>query len=812
MKKYVKILSLVLIVFVLCLCLYSCDITPNNPPNNNPPNNGNNGGGDEPPMTYEKGIIDLTYGSDEIVIADYIIDADAGADPTGTKDSTKAIQSVINDCSNNGGGTVFLPSGKYLVSEQILVPSFVYLRGDWNDPDKQGFDGNYGTVILADVAAAETETRNPVLADRDDIYANFPALFRIGGSAGLIGVTIYYPEQNIDSVTPYPFAVEIPSFAGDGCHINHHASTIKNVTFINCYKGIIAGASASVYSNNMGAAFEQVHIENIRGTFLYQAMQMYIASEAGVVKNVSISNDYWKNSTLGKADGAKLDAYTMKYTTGLLLGDLEWLFFNDITIRDVCMGVRIYDGIRRFFTNEVYFIGQFYNLDIRRTNTAMRVDNMYPNFGITVANSHLEGSTYSINERDTTRSSIKLVNTELVGDTYGNSLRLSGIDDSFEGLLNEGKLASQVCPEMPRPIAKLYNVVETYNADKTGVKDASAAIQKALDDAHTNGGGIVYLPAGYYWLNNGLIVYENTELRGCAGASTRDQIGMSKGTVLFGNFGYYNTKALAQVGSALITLQGEGAGVRGLRVIYPDNKPQPRNSVKYKYHSYVMRVVADNCYIAQSSIVGVPFGIEVSHAKDVTISEVSGTFYDIGINVTSSENVYIDELLENAAVVSRLGYGTVSSVQSYFLVGWPTDGTGLSNMYSEITRPNLILVNAVSSTNVSIVNTSVFGIRTFYNGLNSTAKILACNSDNCSDYIWNVQGGSLHVVNMLKYNDKETYAVSNGGSITAFNPLTLYFTTSFTLDKDVLNNTQVASTIIPSSNKNVDDLPQRYVK
>ncbi len=807
MKKYVKIVSITLILLVICLSLYACvkpTIPPDNPPK--PPY-----GGDDP-VAYTKGIIDLKYGSEEVVIADYVIDSTVGADPTGQKDSSDAIQSVLNTCSANGGGTVFLPSGNYLVTRQISIPSFVYLRGDWNDPDQDGFDGNYGTVILAKVAPAGTETRNSILADREDIYENFPSLFKMGGSAGLIGATIYYPEQNIDNVTPYPFAIEIPSFAGEGGHINHHASTVKNVTFVNCYKGIIAGASASVYSGGYGAAFEQVHIENVRGTFLYQAMQLYIASEAGVVKNVSVSNDYWKNCTLGSADSQKLDDYTMTYTTGLLLGDLEWLFFNDITIRDVCMGVRIYDGIRRFFTNEVYFIGQFYNLDVRRTKTAMRIDNMYPNFGITIANSHLEGSVYSLNERDTTKSSVKLVNTQLVGDVYGNSLFQSGINDQFAPLLAEGKLASQQRPSIGKPIAKLYNVVEEYNADNTGATDASQAIQNALNDAHTNGGGIVYLPAGYYWLDSCLIVYDNTELRGCAGASTRDQIGMSKGTVLFGNCGYYNTKPLAQAGAALITLQGDGAGVRGLRVIYPENKPQPRNSVQYKYHSYAMRVVADNCYIAQSSIVGVPFGIEITNVENVTITEVSGTFYDIGVNIVSSKNVYIDELLENAAVVSRLGFGNVPSVQQYFLYGWPTDGPSMSAMYSEITRPNLVLVNAVNSINVSVVNTSAFGIRTFYNGLNSSANILACNSDNCSDYIWNVQGGSLHVVNMLKYNDKETYATSNGGMVTAFNPLTLYFTTQFSLDKDVFNNVQVQSINIASSAKEVDDLPLRYVK
>ena len=190
-------------------------------------------------------IINSAYGTDDVLVVDYVIDIACGADPTGQQDSTAAIQGVLDVCSENGGGTVYLPAGRYLVSSQIRVPSFVYLHGDWNDPDAKDFNGDYGTVIVADVEPAKEETRNPILADRDDIYANFPALFRLGGSAGLIGVTIWYPEQDINNVTPYPFAVEIPSFAGEGAHINHMASTVKNVTFLNCYKGIIAGASAS---------------------------------------------------------------------------------------------------------------------------------------------------------------------------------------------------------------------------------------------------------------------------------------------------------------------------------------------------------------------------------------------------------------------------------------------------------------------------------------------------------------------------------------------------------------------------------------
>jgi len=37
-----------------------------------------------------------------------------------------------------------------------------------------------------------------------------------------------------------------------------------------------------------------------------------------------------------------------------------------------------------------------------------------------------------------------------------------------------------------------------YNADKTGVSDSTSAIQKAIDDAHNAGGGVVYFPEGEY--------------------------------------------------------------------------------------------------------------------------------------------------------------------------------------------------------------------------------------------------------------------------------------------------------------------------
>jgi Mor family transcriptional regulator len=760
--------------------------------------------------TYAPGLIETTYPTEENIVADYIAYTEQGLDPKGINDSSEALKKVLSDAEERGGGVVYLPAGKYLITENIYIPPFVTIRGDYCNPDSDMFKGDYGTVILAEPEVSATETRNPILGDRDDIYTNFPALFSIGGSAGLVGVTIYYPKQNIDHVIPYPFAVEIPSFAAQGIHANHEASTVKNVTFLNCYKGIIAGASASAFSNGYAAAFEQVHIENIKGTFLYQGMQLYIASEIGVVKKVMISPKYWAENTLGnQPELVKVKEYTHKYTLGMLLGDLEWLHFSDITINDLAMGIRIYDSLRRFFTNTIYFMGMFENLQVRGSQTAMRVDNLFDTFGMSIADSVLEGSIYALDRRDTTTAVIRLVNTALNGDIYGQRIYLSSAEEAYASLKSKGALASTERPYLKMPDSRNFiDAVKDYQVDNTAAQDASEGIQKALNDAAAAGGGIVYLKPGYYILKNKLIVYENTELRGSAGVSTRDQIGSSKGTVLLGFYGY-SSSDLAKNADALVTLNGKGAGLRGIRFIYPENKPTWKADVKYKYHSYVVRILAESCYVAQASIVGVPFGIEISNTSNVTISEVSGTYYEIGVHIVGCNNIYLDEMLENAAVLARIGYGTVPALQKYFLYGWPTD-SDLSTVYANLTRSSTVLFKAENTTNLSIVHCGAFGIQNFYVGTNSAAKVLQASTDNFGGNIFVVSGGTLNVVNNLRFNDIDYVSILNGGVFNAFNEVTLHFNTSFTPDADYVNNVQVASSLA-SSGADHAYLPDRYV-
>jgi Pectate lyase superfamily protein len=56
-----------------------------------------------------------------------------GAVGDGQVDSTRAINAAINAAKQNGGGTVYFPRGRYLVSDTLIIPPHVRIRGERTD-------------------------------------------------------------------------------------------------------------------------------------------------------------------------------------------------------------------------------------------------------------------------------------------------------------------------------------------------------------------------------------------------------------------------------------------------------------------------------------------------------------------------------------------------------------------------------------------------------------------------------------------------------------------------------------------------------
>ncbi|MBQ8027144.1 MAG: hypothetical protein IJ261_03400, partial [Clostridia bacterium] len=267
-------------------------------------------------------ILETVYPTEDVVIADIVIsDAPYSADNSGEQDVTAIIQQAIDDCAENGGGTVWLPAGRYRVTGNIYIRQFVTLRGDYQDPDV-GTD--YGTLIIADVESSDAMT---------------PGLFTVGASAGAVGLTVWYPNQRLDNVKPYPYTFYITG------NSDYMLQTIKNCTLINSYRGI---GACSECENGIYQCHEMLTIDNVKGTCLYEGLNSHNSADVDTVKTLYILNKYWVEA--GEAFNApqesELDAYTRANGYGLVLGDLEWPQFADVRVSDMLYGVSFRKGIR----------------------------------------------------------------------------------------------------------------------------------------------------------------------------------------------------------------------------------------------------------------------------------------------------------------------------------------------------------------------------------------------------------------------------------------------------------------------------------
>jgi hypothetical protein len=85
-------------------------------------------------MVTDWHIAQTEFPTDDWIVTPYYA-SNWGIVGDGQTDVTEAIQNAMVALSNSGGGTLFLPSGKYKVSGNLTVPSRVILRGDWQIPN-----------------------------------------------------------------------------------------------------------------------------------------------------------------------------------------------------------------------------------------------------------------------------------------------------------------------------------------------------------------------------------------------------------------------------------------------------------------------------------------------------------------------------------------------------------------------------------------------------------------------------------------------------------------------------------------------------
>jgi len=629
-------------------------------------------------------IVNTVYTTEDVVIADiYLSEDDYGIDPTGVADATAIIQNALNECQKNGGGTVFLPAGKYRITRGLRIPAFVTLRGDWQDPD----EGNaYGTVIIADVKSKKTTEEG---------------LIKVGGSAGAYGLTVYYPEQSLENPQPYPATFFVSSDKPE----DFMASTVQNVTVINGYEGIRTHATMN---------HEQLTVENFKGTFLSIGLHLTNSSDVGTCTNISVRPTYWpafaKAMGYTVPDEAKLKAYTRANATGFELGDLEWTEFIHITVTDCMYGLHIVDGARASFA------GSFYDTVILDTDIALQADDMDSRWGMHISNSYIVGSVDAI-----VNNSNGVIKT--AGTTAKGGLRGTVLVDTDN--LTQYKIDTGVTYK--KPVEKLY--MDT-TMDKTGKTDISAKLQALLDEAGKTG-GVVYLPAGLYRLENPVSVPGGVELRGSSSVPTREQSTMSKGTMIRMIYG----QGGSEDDEAGVTLAPK-AGVNGIRFQYWDNNGSIRET------AYTVRGTGADVYLVNCEFMAAGRGVDFSACDNHLIKKLTTFCYINDIRV-GGKNGVVTGMLHNCTVMARHGLGITYPETP----GYPSD--------NHVARDYNATIVVDDADNQIIFNSFSYGVRNLIHHIDSK-NTLAVNigADNIGDTSPQLllEGGDFTGINILRFN------------------------------------------------------------
>ena len=484
---------------------------------------------DAAPQEPEWQIIKTKYPTADVVVAGYNVE-DFGAKGDGRKDCTKAFQTALNKMREAGGGTVFVPEGKYSFKGSLKIPPSVTLRGEWKQPTKE--DPSVRGTILMPFGGKGNADGAPFIS--------------VDYCAGIMDLNIWYPSQSALRPEPYPWT--LIQKGGDN-------ATFENLTLVNPWQGI-----------RIGPGGNELHlVRNVYGTPLKVGIQYDSTTDIGRLESIDFSPRWWCMGNLPKAP-RKLD-WIMKNGTAIHMLRSDWEYVANVNIEGYARGYLISEGVRGAAN------AQFYHLIIRNCGTAMEVEKTNP-FGMVFTECYFDGIEHGVLLDEKFDSAVlfstcifggkeailcqgkgnvlldkcrvlrgnlalergahsilgstlkdrssrvliqkNVIGTILAGNTYPSPLpavRNNARDSILQ--TSDDELPLNPIPDYPLDFVKTFVPprVDMVVVPASG-KDDSAAIQKAINEQKRKGGGIVFLPGGDYRIRGHLNIPAGVELRG----------------------------------------------------------------------------------------------------------------------------------------------------------------------------------------------------------------------------------------------------------------------------------------------------------
>ncbi|TWU38283.1 glycosyl hydrolase family 28-related protein [Novipirellula artificiosorum] len=554
---------------------------------------------------------------------DYVISThdvrDYGATANNQSDDTEVFQKAIDACEQDGGGVIFVPAGRYVFRNRLVLKSGVYLRGEWRNPET---GPAAGTLLCIYYGKGEADAL-PFIS--------------MGYSSGLKDLALWYPEQSFEDPVPYAWTIQ---------QISGMSAGLENLTIYNAWQGIQTGPQGNQLMTIKNLFMTALHIGFLRDS-VYDCQKL---------QRIRMSPRYWTESGLLGApaepqENVKLRRFLLSESTGAVLTHYDWTWMYDWRIEGFHTGIRTQRSLVK--TEDRGPNGGFVNLklidnfigmeigDINRcgwADTEVLIRSSLKNavgikvtaplksvaqflnvsfegtfqycvlseasYGcITMAGCtfnnwsedgwdvYAESGVIGLFQNSFNRSSKhvylgnRVQSAALIGNRFAGSPAIENdasgsaevmIDHTFQDL----KMCDLSAFDYPEAIdkpkkAELFNVRD-FGALGDGTTDDHVAFARALKAAGDNGGGTVYVPAGQYVLKEELTVPEHTELRGVFD-NCHHTIGYAVRNGKSQRNGQRGSEILAypgrgeEDGTPFITLK-HAASLRGLTLVYPEQK------------------------------------------------------------------------------------------------------------------------------------------------------------------------------------------------------------------------------------------------
>lgn len=698
------------------------------------------------PSLYEDGL--------EYCVASYDVVKDFKADNTGKKDATDAINQALFKAQMDGGGTVYLPEGRYLVKDVIYVPTNVVLRGEWQSPETA--PAGSGTVLLA---------------DNDSIFTVDPVLF-LQESGGVQNITVLYPNQSTENPVKYYYTVEIG---------HYRCFTMENLTVLGAWDGIALG------SERQGN--EIFYLKNVYVSALNLGIYNTNTTDVGRMEGVHISPKYWLENTVSPLDEAEQAAareYFRKNARGIEFYLNDWGMAYDVTLSDLSVG--LYFGISA--SRNRGMDGKFMNVRIENCDTGIYIDgvkldgvgftnldintdwestaaidssdkysgtcmfyntNISGGFKYPVRNNGLSGGStagsyafvkgemsgwsegsygVTLNGGSVTmqkvnfaeakghlKASDKIQSVSLLGCTFGGSADISipasmrancDIDHTPVTLPDTETAEYKFIEKTPRPASTKLVDVRDFGAD-TKNPDNTEAVNKALKSLEKTG-GTVYIPAGNWQFKGVLNVPSGVELRGCCPVQQMQNKEGITGTILWVYSGKGDENA-----APFITLEA-GSGALGFCTFYPEQN-KDEGTVAYPW---TVRATGEDCWAVSVTLTnsynGLDFGTHRSNG--FYIDFIGGSPVRRGVFVGNNDGEgWLQNCQFNPNYAYVLGYNSGSKNDRLyycdaFILGYVEKLHCLS-MFEYGSKTGMLVVSEEGkAANGSLINLGVDGTET----------------------------------------------------------------------------------------------------